>query len=91
MTEFDQGTVNVSLISADDGADRIALHMVNGADASMALTPSQARALATELISAVNRAEVKANLKVSSNMRRRQGESPSYPGEQPHTRLATAR
>lgn len=89
MDMFDEGKVNVSLMAVDDGSDRIALHVVNGVDASMVLTPSQARALATELISAVNRAEVKANLKVSSNMRRRQGEVPSFPGE-PRPRLATA-
>jgi hypothetical protein len=39
------------------------------------MTPSQARALATSLITAVNRAEVKTSLKVSTNLWRRMGEA----------------
>jgi hypothetical protein len=41
----------------------------------LALTPAQARLLATELITAVNREEVKGTLKTSPNLWRRPGES----------------
>jgi hypothetical protein len=79
--------VDVSLISNDDGSDRIAINVLNNLlagdpTAALLLTPSQARLLATELISAVNRAEVKKSLKTSPNLWRRQGEA--------RPRLATA-
>jgi len=78
--------MDVSLISGDDGSDHIAINMVNQvageAMAALKLTPSQARMLATELIAAVNRAEVKKSLKTSPNLWRRQGEA--------RPRLATA-
>ena len=70
----------VSLISGDDGLDRIAVHLVGvvGSDINpLTLTPHQARMLATELITAVNRAEVKKSLQTSSNLWRRQGEASS--------------
>jgi len=78
--------MDVSLISGDDGSDCIAINMVNQvageAMSALTLTPSQARMLATELIAAVNRAEVKKSLKTSPNLWRRQGEA--------RPRLATA-
>lgn len=89
MDMFDEGKTNVSLMAMDDGSDRIALQVGNGGNGTMMLTPGQARALANELISVVNRVEVKANLKVSSNMRRRQSETPAYKGDSRH-HLATA-
>jgi hypothetical protein len=66
--------VQVSLTTTEDGQDRVAVSLGGLDAAALSLTPSQARALATDLITAVNRAEVKANLKVSPNLRRRVGE-----------------
>lgn len=74
--------VSVQLVSADDGSDRVTIKLENGMDVALVLTPAQARVLATELISAVNRAEVKTSLKTTPNLWRRPGES--------QTRLATA-
>lgn len=96
MRQFEVDQINVALIAGDDGSDRIALKVVDGMGDLMILTPAQARALATELITAVNRAEVKASLKTSPNMWRRAGnsparapEAPAYAGE-PMPRLARA-
>jgi hypothetical protein len=96
MKQFEVDKVVVSLITTDDGSDRVAVKMSEDLEHVMALTPVQARALATELITAVNRAEVKASLKTSPNMWRRTGNAPScpvevatYPGES-RPRLATA-
>lgn len=96
MKQFEVNEINVSLIAGDDGNDRIALKVADGMENVMVLTPARARALATELITAVNRAEVKASLKTSPNMWRRSGntptrtvEAPSYQGE-PMPRLARA-
>jgi hypothetical protein len=78
-----QNKVEVNVIASVDGSDRIALRTGDSEeDVLMSLTPSQARLLATELIAAVNRAEVKANLKSGTNMWRRPGK--------PGPRLATA-
>ena len=74
--------MDVSLISGDDGFDRVAISLVGEGCTALTLTPAQARVLATELISAVNRAEVKKSLQSGPNMWRRQGEA--------HPRLATA-
>jgi len=87
MLQNEVSQVDVSLISNDDGLDRIAINLLNNILAgdnstALLLTPSQARTLATELISAVNRAEVKKSLKTSPNLWRRQGEA--------RPRLATA-
>ncbi len=86
MNHNDVEKLDVSLISGDDGLDRIAIHLASiiAGDqcSSLTLTPNQARMLATELISAVNRAEVKKSLQTSPNLWRRQGEA--------RPRLATA-
>ena len=87
MVKHEVENMNVSLVSGDDGLDLIAINVLNNLlagdnAAALMLTPSQARMLATELISAVNRAEVKKSLKTSPNLWRRQGEA------RPH--LATA-
>ena len=83
MIQSHQDKVEVTVVAGVDGPDRITLHVGDsGEKLLMTLTPSQARLLATELIAAVNRAEVKANLKTGTNMWRRTGES--------HPRLATA-
>lgn len=71
-----QDKVEVAVISDIDGIERISLRMEDGRDATfMKLTPAQARMLATELISAVNRAEVKDSLKANSNLWRRTEET----------------
>lgn len=86
MNHNDVEKMDVSLISGDDGLDRIAIQLASiiAGDqcSSLTLTPNQARMLATELISAVNRAEVKKSLQTSPNLWRRQGEA--------RPRLATA-
>ena len=86
MNHNDVEKMDVSLISGDDGLDRIAIQLASiiaGEQcSSLTLTPNQARMLATELISAVNRAEVKKSLQTSPNLWRRQGEA--------RPRLATA-
>ena len=74
MMQHEVDKMDVSLIPGDDGSDRIAIKLASELGASLTLTPSQARILATELIAAVNRAEVKSSLKTSPNLWRRQGE-----------------
>ncbi|MCS6787020.1 MAG: hypothetical protein NZ524_08335 [Thiobacillaceae bacterium] len=56
----------------EDGQERICINL-NGGPA-VALTSSQARELANELIRAASRVEVKANLKYGHNFGRRTGE-----------------
>lgn len=65
--------VFVSLISGPEGADSVAIELAGGEVIMM--SPAQARSLATHLITAVNRAEVKASLRVSTNLWRRMDES----------------
>jgi len=95
MTSNEMGKVMVILAAGDDVADRVIIKTAEGPEHEMALSPTQARALATDLITAVNRAEVKASLKTSPNMWRRTGNAPlhqietPFPGE-PQPRLATA-
>jgi len=96
MKQVEVDKMTVSLICGDDGSDRIAINTADGIESVMALTPAQARALATDLITAVNRAEVKASLKTSPNMWRRSGNVSMRPVEVPSCsgeslpRLATA-
>jgi hypothetical protein len=86
MLKHEVANMDVSLVSGDDGFDRVAIKLISEMagelGTSLTLTPSQARILATELISAVNRSEVKSSLKTSPNLWRRQGEA--------RPRLATA-
>jgi len=83
MIQSQQHKVEVTVAASGDGSDRIALQVGDSGESKLlTLTPSQARLLATELIAAVNRAEVKANLKSGTNMWRKSGEA--------HPRLATA-
>jgi len=75
--------VEVTVDAGVDGRDRISLQIGDSVEEYMlALTPSQARRLATELIAAVNRAEVKANLKQGANFWRQP--------QDPRSPLATA-
>jgi hypothetical protein len=73
--------VHVSLIADPAGADGISIELASGE--TVVMTPAQARSLATSLITAVNRAEVKASLRVSTNLWRRM--------EDPETNLSSAR
>lgn len=64
--------VKVNLTCNDQGQECVSLNITGeGEPLALCLTPSQARALATDLVTAVNRVEVKANLKFSPNMWRR--------------------
>lgn len=65
--------VCVTLIAGPDGMDSIAIELAGGE--RVVMSPVQARSLATSLITAVNRAEVKASLRVSANPWRRMDES----------------
>lgn len=67
--------VHVVLTTAADGQDCVMLTLGEAGQKTLVFTPGQARALANDLIAAVNRAEVKANLRVSHNLFRRVGES----------------
>lgn len=68
MIDLNQGgTLDVSLKEDTKGQDNVILAIAAQA-CELSLTPHQARVLATELIMAVNRAEVRNNLKHSQNM-----------------------
>lgn len=81
MTQVAVDHIEVSLIAGDEGADRIALNVAADREHLLVLTPAQARLLANELITAVNRAEVKASLKSTPNLWRRSGNLPARPVE----------
>lgn len=59
--------VDVSLVSGDV-ADQVQLTFISADGKTLVLTPAQARALASDLITAVNRAEVKNRLKSVPSM-----------------------
>ncbi|MEW6678899.1 MAG: hypothetical protein AB1421_13340 [Pseudomonadota bacterium] len=64
-----QEKITVSVVAGVDGVDRIALQHGDGSETLLLnLTPSQARLLANELVAAVNKVAVKANLKSGPNM-----------------------
>ncbi len=68
MIELEPGnTLDISLKEDAQGRDRVEVTL-DAHGCSLNLTPHQARVLATELIMAVNRAEVRSNLKHSQNM-----------------------
>jgi hypothetical protein len=68
MIELEQGkTLNITLHEDAQGRDQVVLAL-QAQGCELNLTPHQARVLATELIMAVNRAEVRSNLKHSQNM-----------------------
>jgi len=68
MIELEPGnTLDIALKEDAHGRDRVVVTLqTHGCELN--LTPHQARVLATELIMAVNRAEVRGNLKHSHNM-----------------------
>ena len=68
MIELESGnTLDINLKEDAQGRDRVELTL-QGLDNTLNLSPHQARVLATELIMAVNRAEVRNNLKHNQNM-----------------------
>jgi hypothetical protein len=68
MIELEPGhTLDINLKEDSQGRDRVVLAL-QSQGCMLNLTPHQARVLATELIMAVNRAEVRSNLKHSQNM-----------------------
>jgi hypothetical protein len=68
MIELEPGnTLDISLKEDAQGRDRVEVTL-QSPGCSLNLTPHQARVLATELIMAVNRAEVRSNLKHSQNV-----------------------
>lgn len=85
MIEMESGKVlDIKLKEDAQGRDRVVLTLESQAYA-LSLTPHQARVLATELIMAVNRAEVRNNLKHSHNMVR-----DSQSAEHKHSRFNPA-
>ena len=70
MIELELGkSLDINLKEDSQGHDRVIVALqVEGCE--LQFTPHQARVLATELIMAVNRAEVRSNLKHSHNMAR---------------------
>lgn len=67
MIELEPGnTLDISLKEDAHGRDHVEVTL-QAQGCSLNLTPHQARVLATELIMAVNRAEVRSNLKHSQN------------------------
>jgi hypothetical protein len=81
MIELEPGnTLEINLKEDAQGRDRVALTL-QAQGCTLNLTPHQARVLATELIMAVNRAEVRGNLKRShSNMVRGSQSTEKKPG-----------
>ncbi len=76
MIEMENGgSLDINLREDSHGRDRVALTLGQGC--TLELSPHQARVLATELIMAVNRAEVRNNLKHSQNNMTRGGDSGS--------------
>lgn len=68
MIELEPGnTLDINLQEDAQGRDRVVLAL-QAQGCALNLSPHQARVLATELIMAVNRAEVRNNLKHSHNM-----------------------
>jgi hypothetical protein len=77
MIELEAGkALEVHLKEDAQGRGRVVV-MLQAHGCTIDLTPQQARVLATELIMAVNRAEVRNNLKHSQNVVR--GTQPSVP------------
>jgi hypothetical protein len=68
MIELEPGNaLDITLQEDGNGRDRVVVALA-AQGCELNLTPHQARVLATELIMAVNRAEVRSNLKHSQNM-----------------------
>ena len=77
MIELEPGkALDINLKEDTQGRDCVVLTL-QAQGCELNLTPHQARVLATELIMAVNRAEVRSNLKHSHNLVR--GTQPANP------------
>ena len=64
MTEFDDKDIfDIRLAEDDTGKNQVVIKIKALADSELSLTSQQARVIATELIMAANRAEVRENLK----------------------------
>ena len=64
MTEFDdKDTFDIRLEEDDTGKNQVVIKIKAMVDSELGLTSQQARVVATELIMAANRAEVRENLK----------------------------
>ena len=78
MIEFDEvAAVDISLEEDASGKGRVRIKMMN--DTELSLTSHQARILATELIMAASRAEVRENLKRSDSAVRKTGGNAGTP------------
>lgn len=72
MIVFEQGELlDINLQEDNQGRDHVVLDLKD--TCTLSLSPHQARVLATELIMAVNRAEVRNNLRRSTSLTRRNG------------------
>ena len=72
MIELEPGkSLDINLKEDSQGRDRVIVALQAEGCELLNLTPHQARVLATELIMAVNRAEVRGNLKHNHNMVRK--------------------
>ncbi|MEW6590461.1 MAG: hypothetical protein AB1418_05435 [Pseudomonadota bacterium] len=80
MIELSPGnSLDISLKEDAQGRDHVEVTL-QSPGCTLSLTPHQARVLATELIMAVNRAEVRSNLKHSHNMVRNGSGAPEKRG-----------
>ncbi|WP_324780075.1 hypothetical protein [Thiobacillus sedimenti] len=80
MIELEPGNaLDITLQEDTQGRDRVVVTL-QAHDCELVLTPHQARVLATELIMAVNRAEVRGNLKHGQNVARGTQPSPQKRG-----------
>ncbi|AAZ96177.1 hypothetical protein Tbd_0224 [Thiobacillus denitrificans ATCC 25259] len=80
MIELEPGSVlDITLQEDAQGRDCIVLSLQRH-ECTLNLSPHQARVLATELIMAVNRAEVRSNLRQSHNMARHERPAAAKPG-----------
>lgn len=76
MTEFDdKDTFDIRLEEDATGKNQVVIKIKTLADSELGLTSQQARVVATELIMAANRAEVRENLKRKDHLVR-SGTSP---------------
>ncbi len=80
MIELEPGNVlDIALREDTQGRDCVVLSL-QAHECALNLTPHQARVLATELIMAVNRAEVRSKLKHNQNMGRGESSPPPKGG-----------
>lgn len=71
--------IDISLNNAEPGSHNVMLTLPAGHCPVVYLSTQQARALANEIIKAVNKAEVRTNLQTANNMRRNDTQQTSRP------------